>query len=1292
MRRIGITYHPSSPLFLSGLNQTALLFADLFTKLDYHVTLVDYKNSETKWWPDYPMTNLSTTNLYQTKGLDVLLDIDGLVNPENRKKAATKTIAFFRTFMQFTEMDASVYIDTPYVPRSMDNVDEVWCWDLLNPPETIPSIQTIFPLIKRVPFIWSSKIAEHYKICDMSYNNEEKEQWTVHVAEKNTNMSSAIFPLVAIKELVHKKVIDATYKVHNMDIIKENKFFKENVAAAIELDKLPVELVSKEPFYTWLPHSILFSHSRFTPLRIGLLNAIYLGIPVIHNSPYLRELHPVLQSMYYTGNNMGEIKAAFGRFKDTPEKWFDAVKEIRGALAILDTLNANEEWVTICNDAFETNQGVQEAKEAKQAKQEAKPSTQTTQVSQVTTQVTQKIIAFEDMWPGFNCDTNFIMDALRNALRNALHSTTEIHLKGVPYSSEYEPDLLIFGPYSNKWKLVPDAIPKVYFSAENWTKPYDPQVKLYMTSSTEENEVNMRIPTWITFIDWFSTSTELPVNQTDNPIRIPLHFAMTPHPKPFEERKEFCAFVVSNPTCSFRNDTFHLLNIYKKVNSGGQLYNNIGQPLSMLYPGGGCGDISKYKFFEDHKFTISFENSQSPGYITEKVLHAKMAGCVPIYWGDKNTSTDFVANSFINVSNATSPELVVEIIKKLEANPAMCAKIAATPILDETKKLAALKIISRMARRLLGLIGVEASEKPEEKPEEKIEVPEVPEVPEVREVQEVQEIAGIDKIYVINLDTRPDRWEKLMKSEPYLDNLVTRIAAVNGKSLKMSTFIYDLFNKNQFQWKKSVIGCNLSHISTWAKIASGKGQYYLVLEDDVRFVKGWLTTWAEYVKHIPEDADLLYLGGVLPPNKRALPSASAEYNKYWSYIKPNTFFSPSPVAIFHFCAYSYILTPRGAQKLMYYLGHSESKSFTVSDHLLGHPSVGLVKYFTNPLLSYCFQEEDPVYVNSQFNDLHREDTFDSDLWNNKECFSEEELAPFREAVQNTAEVFVAESASNPVTKPSEPLAPLRVYYMPNDDKPLHLYEQKWLEDIMGTTLQFISILSHEIIDNSWYLLQRPHSEKMNHFFSILNDRGIRFKVLHVSDEFATDVISFYALPLCKAVVRNYLRDVPQLPHIHTIPLGYHHKYEGALKPWDERELVWSFHGTDWFDRATQLRPLTEYVPFSCSLQPSWNHPTAIKEKKYLSLLGNSKFCPVLKGNNMETFRFYEALEAGSLPVAMEKNAYTEWIDSQMDLSSLYEWTNPAVMNMAMSDTVYKMVLLRWKEWKTKMNRMISQYV
>jgi alpha(1,3/1,4) fucosyltransferase len=33
---------------------------------------------------------------------------------------------------------------------------------------------------------------------------------------------------------------------------------------------------------------------------------------------------------------------------------------------------------------------------------------------------------------------------------------------------------------------------------------------------------------------------------------------------------------------------------------------------------------------------------QSPGYVTEKLFHAKAAGCVPIYWGAPDVELDFL--------------------------------------------------------------------------------------------------------------------------------------------------------------------------------------------------------------------------------------------------------------------------------------------------------------------------------------------------------------------------------------------------------------------------------------------------------------------------------------------------------------------------------------------------------------------------------------------------------------------------------------------------------------------------
>ena len=1202
MTSIGIRYDPHLSSS-SGINQTAIWLAELFSTLGHQLFLVH--TTETEKTALFPLISL-----YHVQKLDLLLDIDGQFSSELRQKAS-RTIVFLRTFLQFAELDSVVYLETPYSNRSFKGVHEIWCWDVLNPKETLPSIQTLFPCpIRTVPFIWSpTLIQEESKGAIASFCEGS---WTVHVSEKNKeNTSSCVFPLVAVRELSKKNVIHATYLFHHMDRVKENRFLKENVLQNIESDTLPITFAPNGSFVEWIqePNSILFSHSRFTPLRIGLLNALWLGLPVVHNSPVLRTLHPLLSNLFYTGNNVREISAAFSWIQSHSAEWHAALPSIRQAM--LEMFSKKEEWACLLKGVFVPS---------------AVPSVVPSAVPSAVPSIIPNplVIAFSDMWPGFNYDSNFLIDTLR-------HSYPKI--RGIAYSKEAVSHLLVFGPYGQTWKTI--DLPKIFFSAENWSMPSDPSIKLYLTSAKEQDDTHLRIPTWMTFIDWHSGSTELPSSCEDNPIRLPLHFATTPHPISFSERKGFCGFVVSNPICSMRNDTFHLLNEYKTVDSGGALYNNIGGQLSLKYPGGGCGDISKHHFFAEKQFTISFENSQASGYITEKVLHSKMAGCVPLYWGDKDTNSDFAPHSLINLSSTSDPNLVLQVLKKLEANPEMCAKIAATPILNEEKVWKARTILSSIAEKVLGLVGIPL-------------------------------IQGIEQTFVINLDSRPDRWNKLLEAEPYLEPLVERISGVNGKTLEMNPDIYRMFEKNQFQWKKSVIGCNLSHISVWKRIAESATEgFYLVLEDDVRFQKGWLASWKKCVQDIPKDADLLYLGGVLPPNKKGLSLATEYVTENWSQIKPNTLFSPVPLPLFHFCAYSYVLTRAGARKLMSYLTDSEQKSFTVSDHLLGHPSVGLKKYFTNPLLSYCFQEEDPVYLASAFNDLHREDTFDSDIWNNKECFSESELAPFKKTV----------------------------YYMTTDHG--ELYEKLWLEDILQVRLDFQRLppLKVDFPADTWFLVQRPYVAAWNEFFKILQQNEVTFQVLHVSDEFCNDDISFYHLPNCKKVIRNYLREV-NLPDVYTIPLGYHHRSTKEKKSWDNRELLWSFHGTNWFDRAAQLEPLRLFEPHSCHLQPNWNHSTATKEKPYVSLLENTKFCPILKGQNVETFRLYEALEAGALPITtITDPVYLKWIEDHLELSSLYPWTDPvAALTFPVTEEIQRGVTDKWNNWKGFLRELFSRSI
>jgi len=95
-------------------------------------------------------------------------------------------------------------------------------------------------------------------------------------------------------------------------------------------------------------------------------------------------------------------------------------------------------------------------------------------------------------------------------------------------------------------------------------------------------------------------------------------------------------------------------------------------------------------------------------------------------------------------------------------------------------------------------------------------------------------------IKVINLKRRPDRKNNMIQKLQNVsinENEYEIIEAVDGKELESTLYIKNLFEGNDFNYRKGVIGCALSHIHLWEKLVDDKkNDYYVILEDDVTFV------------------------------------------------------------------------------------------------------------------------------------------------------------------------------------------------------------------------------------------------------------------------------------------------------------------------------------------------------------------------------------------------------------------------------------------------------------------------
>ncbi len=96
------------------------------------------------------------------------------------------------------------------------------------------------------------------------------------------------------------------------------------------------------------------------------------------------------------------------------------------------------------------------------------------------------------------------------------------------------------------------------------------------------------------------------------------------------QKTRFCSFVVSNERGDpIRKEAFLKLSTYKRIDSGGKFLNNMGECVS-----------DKFAFQQECKFCLCFENSSTPGYITEKLIQAAAAKSVPIYWGNDFANND----------------------------------------------------------------------------------------------------------------------------------------------------------------------------------------------------------------------------------------------------------------------------------------------------------------------------------------------------------------------------------------------------------------------------------------------------------------------------------------------------------------------------------------------------------------------------------------------------------------------------------------------------------------------------
>jgi len=122
-------------------------------------------------------------------------------------------------------------------------------------------------------------------------------------------------------------------------------------------------------------------------------------------------------------------------------------------------------------------------------------------------------------------------------------------------------------------------------------------------------------------------------------------------------KKKFCAAVISNcqEFSKFRINFINKLNEYKKVDMAGKCENNINRTIK-----------NKIEFLSDYKFSISMENSDGDGYLSEKIVDSFLAGTIPIYYGDYLLDEFINPKSLILIKGEKDISQKIEYIKQID--------------------------------------------------------------------------------------------------------------------------------------------------------------------------------------------------------------------------------------------------------------------------------------------------------------------------------------------------------------------------------------------------------------------------------------------------------------------------------------------------------------------------------------------------------------------------------------------------------------------------------------------------
>lgn len=264
------------------------------------------------------------------------------------------------------------------------------------------------------------------------------------------------------------------------------------------------------------------------------------------------------------------------------------------------------------------------------------------------------------------------------------------------------------------------------------------------------------------------------------------------------------------------------------------------------------------------------------------------------------------------------------------------------------------------------------------------------------------------------------------------------------------------------------------------------------------------------------------------------------------------------------------------------------------------------------------------------------------------------------------------------------------------------FEVDWIKEILE------KVDYNEIIDGDYQIVKNnsivviclDNNKLYKDYFAKFNQNKFKYGIIHVSDELYGHPTDCYKK--AKFVLRHYWhKKFKKKKNVYSFPLGYSTGFWANVESKDvkassDRNYIWSFAGqiTHKPTREAMINQMKKVPNFYIYETFAWADVNSLSKEDYRNIMLDSIFIPCPTGWwNLESFRVYEALEAGCIPI-VEKKPFNYFARLLRDypFPAVSSWEEaPDVINKLLADPE-RLEKLRakchrwWLKHKTKIKK------